>query len=204
MPGFGKSEEPKEAWNTDNFIELVKEFIQINKIDTITLIGHSNGGRIAIKMLSEGNLEFKVRRLILIGSAGIVHKKTAKQKAKLSIVKFGKKVLNTGIAKKIAPNALENLKKKMGSVDYRNATPVMRNTLVKLVNEDLKDRLPKVNVPTLLLWGENDTETPFDDAKIMEKEIPNAGLVPFKGCSHYVFLERPVQINNIIKNFMGK
>ena len=80
----------------------------------------------------------------------------------------------------------------------------MRNTLVKLVNEDLKGRLPKVNVPTLLLWGENDTETPFDDAKIMEKEIPNAGLVPFKGCSHYVFLERPVQINNIIKNFMGK
>ena len=48
MPGFGKSEEPKEAWNTDNFIELVKEFIKINKIDNITLIGHSNGGRIAI------------------------------------------------------------------------------------------------------------------------------------------------------------
>ena len=81
---------------------------------------------------------------------------------------------------------------------------ITQEELVKLVNEDLKDRLPKVNVPTLLLWGENDTETPFDDAKIMEKEIPNAGLVPFKGCSHYVFLERPVQINNIIKNFMGK
>lgn len=76
----------------------------------------------------------------------------------------------------------------------------MRNTLVKLVNEDLRSNLKEINVPTLLLWGENDTETPLEDAKIMEKEIPDAGLVTFKQCSHYVFLERPIQINNIIKN----
>ena len=202
MPGFGESEEPKEAMSVDDFVDLVKEFIKQNNIDNVTLIGHSNGGRIIIKMISEGKLDFKVRRAILIGSAGIVHKKTAKQKMKLSIVKFGKKVLSFSIIKKIFPNALENLKKKMGSVDYRNATPVMRNTLVKLVNEDLKDCLPKVNVPTLLLWGENDTETPLADAKIMEKAIPDAGLVTCKNCSHYVFLERPAQINNIINNFI--
>lgn len=202
MPGFGESEEPKESWNLDKFVDLVKKFIKINNMDNVTLIGHSNGGRIIIKMISEGNLDFKVKRVILIGSAGIVHKKTGKQKMKLSIVKFGKKVLSFSIIKKIFPNAIENLKKKMGSEDYRNATPVMRDTLVKLVNEDLRDCLPKINVPTLLLWGENDTETPLEDAKIMEKEIPDAGLVTFKNCSHYVFLERPVQINNIINNFI--
>ena len=80
----------------------------------------------------------------------------------------------------------------------------MRNTLVKLVNEDLKSKLKEINVPTLLLWGEKDTETPLEDAKNMEKEIPDAGLVTFKQCSHYVFLERPIQINNIIKKFMEK
>lgn len=153
-------------------------------------------------MLSEQNLEFKVKRAILIGSAGIVHKKTIKQKFKLGIVKIGKKILGTKIVTKIAPNVLENFKKRLGSVDYRNATPVMRNTLVKLVNEDLRSNLKEINVPTLLLWGENDTETPLEDAKIMEKEIPDAGLVTFKQCSHYVFLERPIQINNIIKKFM--
>ena len=73
-----------------------------------------------------------------------------------------------------------------------------------IINEDQRKYLPNIKAPTLLIWGENDTETPIEDAKIMEKEIPNAGLVAFKGCSHYVFLERPVQINNIIKNFMGK
>ncbi len=155
-------------------------------------------------MLSEQNLEFTVKRAVLIGSAGIVHKKTIKQKVKLGIVKIGKKLLGTKFALKIAPNALENFKKRFGSTDYRNATPVMRNTLVKLVNEDLKSKLKEINVPTLLLWGEKDTETPLEDAKNMEKEIPDAGLVTFKQCSHYVFLERPIQINNIIKKFMEK
>ncbi len=79
----------------------------------------------------------------------------------------------------------------------------MRDKLVKLVNEDLKENLKEIKVPTLLLWGENDKETPFEDAKIMEKEISNAGLVSFKDCSHYVFLERPVQINTIINNFIN-
>ncbi len=203
MPGFGKSEEPKDAWNINNFVELVKEFIQLNNLDDLTLIGHSNGGRIIIKMLSTGNLDFKVKRVILIGSAGIVHKKTFKQRLKLNIVKLGKKILNIPIIKKIFPHALENLKNKMGSADYRNATPVMRDTLVKLVNEDLKNNLSSINVPTLLLWGENDTETPLEDAKIMEKEIPDAGLVSFKNCSHYVFLERPFEIYTIINNFVN-
>ncbi len=202
MPGFGESEEPKESWNLNDFVSLVKKFIKKNNIDNVTLIGHSNGGRIIIKMLGEGHLNFKVRKAILIGSAGIVHKKTLKQKLKLFIVKLGKKILSFSIIRKIFPNALEKLKKKMGSADYRNATPIMRDTLVKLVNEDLKDYLNKIKVPTLLIWGENDTETPLEDAKIMEKEIPDAGLVTFKNCSHYVFLERPIQVNNIIKNFI--
>ena len=75
----------------------------------------------------------------------------------------------------------------------------MFERMIPLIGEDY---LNKIKVPTLLIWGENDTETPLEDAKIMEKEIPDAGLVTFKNCSHYVFLERPVQINNIINNFI--
>ena len=202
MPGFGKSDEPKEPWNVDNYISLVKEFIRQMNIKELSIIGHSNGGRICIKMLADNNLEFKVKKLILIGSAGIVNKKTLKKRVKIATVKIGKKFLSLPIIKNIFPNTVEKLKNKMGSVDYRNASPVMRNTLVKLVNENLIDRLPEIKVPTLLLWGENDAETPFANAKIMEKMIPNAGLVSFEGCSHYVFLERPMQINKIINNFI--
>lgn len=74
--------------------------------------------------------------------------------------------------------------------------------MVKLINEDLKVYLPNINAPTLLLWGEKDTATPIEDAYIMEKSIPDAGLVKVDGCTHYVFLEQPIYINKIIKTFL--
>ena len=121
MPGFGKSDEPKEPWNVDNYISLVKEFIRQLNIKELSIIGHSNGGRICIKMLSDNNLEFKVKKLILIGSAGIVNKKSLKKRLKIATVKIGKKFLSLPIIKNIFPNTVEKLKNKMGSVDYRNA-----------------------------------------------------------------------------------
>lgn len=202
MPGFGESDEPKESWDIDNFIEFVKEFIEVQKIKELDLIGHSNGGRIIIKLMSQ-KLDFKVNKIILIGSAGIVHKKTFKQKLRVRIFKLGKKFASTKLMKKISPNMLERLQNHFGSADYRNASPIMKGTMVKLINEDVREYLPNIKVPTLLIFGENDTATPVSDAKIMEKMIPDAGLIVVNGCTHYVFLENPGYVNLIIKNFLG-
>lgn len=79
----------------------------------------------------------------------------------------------------------------------------MRAILSKVVNEDLTDRLPLIKVPTLLVWGENDTATPLRDAKIMEREIPDAGLVVFPGCGHYSFLENPRQFAAVLRSFIN-
>jgi pimeloyl-ACP methyl ester carboxylesterase len=98
---------------------------------------------------------------------------------------------------------LEKLKNSFGSDDYRNATPIMRETLVKLVNEDLKEYLPNIKAPTLLIWGELDTATPITDGEIMEKLIPDAGLVRVKDCTHYVFLEASAYVNKIIYTFLS-
>src|ERR1700729_3603511 len=62
---------------------------------------------------------------------------------------------------------------KRGSADYRASSGTMRGTLVRLVNEDLRDLLPQVHVPVLLIWGEQDTETPIDDGRLMERLIPD-------------------------------
>ena len=202
MPGFGKSELPKEEWNCDRYIDFVEEFIEEKGIKELDLIGHSNGGRIIIKMMSRKNLRFKVGKIILIGSAGIVHKKPFKIRAKVRMYKFGKKVLGSKIIKKLAPNAREKFQKNAGSEDYKNSPPVLRKSMVMLINEDMKTYLPNIKVPTLLLWGEKDTATPIEDAQIMEKMIPDAGLVKVAGCTHYVFLEQPAYINRIIKTFL--
>ena len=74
--------------------------------------------------------------------------------------------------------------------------------MVKIINEDLTELLKNIKVPTLLIWGENDTQTPIEDAKLMEKLIPDAGLVSIKDCTHYVFLERWDYISKIINVFI--
>ena len=79
---------------------------------------------------------------------------------------------------------------------------MMKRILSKVVNEDLKHVMPLIKAPTLLIWGENDTATPIGDAKIMEKLIPNAGLVSFPGCGHYSFLDNPIQFAAVLRSFL--
>lgn len=203
MPGFGKSQEPDNSWDLDNYVSFIIEFIKSQNIKELDLIGHSNGGRIIIKLMSSRKLDFKVNKIILIGSAGIVHKKTLLQNFKIKVFKFFKKILEFKPINALFPNLLLKLKNSFGSQDYRNASPVMKGTLVKLVNDDIRDFLPNIKVPTLLIWGELDTATPISDGEIMEKLIPDAGLIKVKDCTHYVFLERPSYVNKIIYTFLN-
>ncbi len=71
-----------------------------------------------------------------------------------------------------------------------------------IINEDLKKYLPEINVPTLLIWGENDTATPISDAKIMEKLIPDAGLVTYKNSGHFSYLENIQNCNVVLNEFL--
>lgn len=203
MPGFGESQEPEKGWNLDEYIDFVIKFIKAQNIKELDLVGHSNGGRIIIKLMGRENLDFKVNKIILIGSAGIVHKKKLSQKIKVRLFKISKKVVEVKPIKIMFPNLVTKLKNSFGSEDYRNASPVMKECLVKLVNEDVREYLPKITAPTLLLWGEKDTATPIEDAYLMEKLIPDAGLVKVEDCTHYVFLERAAYINTIISTFLN-
>ena len=193
MPGFGKSSKLEESWNLDDQIEFVKKFVKALKLKEFDLIGHSNGGRTIIKMMA-GDVDFKVGKIVLMGAAGIEHQKTAKQKAMIGAAKVAKKFIPKGM--------LEKMKQHAGSDDYRAAEPVMRDTLVKLVNEDLSEYLPKIKQPTLLIWGDLDTEAPVEDAIKMESLIPDAGLVRLGDCTHFAFVENPVYINRVIETFL--
>lgn len=203
IPGFGGSEEPKQAWDLDDYTQFIIDFIKSEKINELDLIGHSNGGRIIINLACKLNLEFKINKIILIGSAGIVHKKSFIKRAKIRIFKICKKILNIKLINNHFPELLDKLKNKFGSADYRSASPILRESMVKLVNQDVKESLPKISSPTLLIWGENDKDTPITDGELMAKSIPDAGIVKIKGASHYVFLEQPYYINKIIYTFLN-
>lgn len=201
MPGFGESEEPEEPWCVDDYVDFVLEFLKDYDFDKITLLGHSFGGRVIIKLASR-ELPFKIVKTILVDAAGVKPKKSLKQKIKQRIYKMTRWIFSLGIVMKLFPDALENLRKKNGSADYNSATPVMRQTLVKVVNEDLTHLMPNLTWPVLLIWGSADRATPLSDAKIMEKLMPEAGLVTFEGAGHYSFIERQGQYLRVLASFM--
>lgn len=196
FPGFGKSEEPKEVWGVDDYTDLVIKFIEKMNIKKLSLLGHSFGGRVIIKLVNRKDLNFKIDKLVLVDAAGIRHepKKTLKQK-------FYKKVFP--IIKKISPKFLNYIKTKVGSEDYKNATPMMRDILVKTINEDLKDLIPNIKNSSLLIWGENDTATPYSDAVYMNENIKDSGIVKIEKAGHFSFLENPYLVNKVLESFLG-
>lgn len=202
FPGFGKSDEPPEAWCVDDYADFVLTFCKELGITKTILFGHSFGCRVIIKLLSREGNPLDVKRVILTGAAGIkpIQSETAKKKA--SAYQRGKKFLSTPIMKKLFPNALEKLRTKHGSADYRAASLMMRQVLVKTVNEDLSGLLPLVKQEVLLIWGRNDDATPITDGERMEREMPDAGLAVIENAGHFAFLEQQVLFLRIVDSFL--
>ena len=202
MPGFGESQEPPSAWCVDDYVDFVIDFLKDYDNKEIMFLGHSFGGRVIIKLNSRENLPFRISKVILVDSAGIMPPKSNKKSFRTYYYKFGKAVLSTGLVQKIAPDALENFRKKMGSADYAAASPLMRQVLVKVVNEDLEPLIPNIKCPKLIVWGVNDTATPLSDGEKMEKLIKDSGLVKLENAGHYSFLEQQYTFNRVMCSFM--
>ncbi len=201
MPGFGESEEPKVPWCVDDYVDFILEFLKEYAPKKITILGHSFGGRVIIK-LSSRELPFEIEKVILVDAAGVKPKKSLKQKIKERIYKMTKWIFSLKIIMKLFPDALQNLRKRNGSADYNAASPIMRQTLVKVVNEDLCHLMPNVKCPALLCWGTLDDATPLSDGETMEKLMPEAALVKFEGAGHYSFLQCKAQFLRVLASFM--
>ncbi len=205
-PGFGQSQEPGEAWSLEDYCAFSKAFIDHvagPEDKEVILAGHSHGGRTLIRLVGSGMLERKVRKLILIDSAGIVHEKTPEQMRRIKRYKRGKKILSLPPVKALFPHALERLQSKSGSADYRMASPVMRQSMVKVVNEDVREYLPRIEAETLLVWGDQDQDTPLADGQLMERLIPGSGLAVLAGAGHFSFLDRQYQFLAVMRSFLG-
>lgn len=189
LPGFGKSEEPKGDWNLTDYVEMVHELLTELNIKNPNIIGHSFGGKLALMY----GVKYAPKRLVLLASPYKVKIKelTKKQKTLRKLKKIP--VLN--IFAEIA-------KKHMGSTDYRNASPKMREILVKHVNTDIQDTLNKIDCPSLIIWGTLDDAVPYEDGVQLEKLIKDSGLVTYEGCTHYAYLERLQQTINVLKSFI--
>ncbi len=198
FPGFGKSDLPKSPWNVGNYSSFLIKFIKQVGLTTKTdIIAHSFGGRVAIKLTVEQ--PELINKLILVNCAGIKPRRTYKYYLKTFLAKTGK------VAARVLGkpgNKIKNLiYQQIGSKDFQDAGP-MKDTFIKVINEDLQPSLKNVMASTLLIWGENDQDTPVYMGKIMEREIKNAGLVVLKNAGHYSYLDQFQQFCIITNNFL--
>lgn len=202
FPGFGESTEPREPWNVDAYTDFFIKFMEALKVESATLIGHSYGGRVIIKLANRKALPFEIERIVFVDAAGIMSKKSLSHKMKIIRYKMLKKLFLNKVFYALFPELVDDWKSRQGSADYRNATPIMRQCLVMAVNEDLTSLLPNIKQDTLLIWGDKDTATPLSHAKQFEELIPSAGLVVLEG-GHFSFLDQPAKFKSILQSYFG-
>lgn len=198
LPGFGQSPEPSTVWGTADYAAAIIGLFQELNIQHPILIGHSFGGRVIIRMAEQ----VRPRKIILTGGAGIRPQRSLSYYLKVYTYKALKRLATLPVLRSLTAPMLERYRSKAGSADYQQASETMRGVLVKAVNEDLRDLLPGIQAPTLLIWGEKDTATPLRDGRLMEQKIPDAGLVVLSGGSHYAFLEQSARFLTIVGHFL--
>lgn len=203
MPGFGDSAPPTGAWTVDEYADFVLDFLNARGVRRAVVIGHSFGGRVGIKLAARGASPLDIPKMILVDAPGIKPKKTAAAHLRQIGYKAVRNVLSFGPLREACAGVLEQWRRSHASEDYLNATPLMREVLVKVVNEDLAPCLPRIKCPTLLIWGEHDADVPMADARIMEAVIPGSGLAVVAGAGHYPFLDQPYVFGRIVDSFLN-
>ncbi len=202
LPGFGGSEEPSAPWTTPQYADFVLAFCEALGITEATVMGHSNGGRILLELLSRDSSSLSVRKMVLLDSAGIPAQHSLSYYARVYTFKCIKAVFSLPGIRHLFPNAVDKARRRFGSSDYRQASPVMRQSMVLALGYDCTPLLPRIKASTLLIWGRNDTATPLSDGQLMEKRIPDAGLVVLEG-GHYAFAEQFEKCRRVLDSFLG-
>jgi len=176
VPGLTAASD--KVWTLDSYVEWLRG--ELAGEQDIILIGHSNGGRIAIAYAARYGQAAGLSRLILIDSAGVVHDELP---LRIKRAFFG---FMARIGKPLAavPSVRKAFYRLIGGKDYGNAAPNMRATMATLIRQDLVPVLPQVRIPTLIIWGTNDTATPLSDAHIMATGIADSTLVAIDGAGH--------------------
>lgn len=201
LPGFGCSQEPDRPFTPDDYGDFVLAFAEALGITEAIVIGHSNGGRILIKLLARPLLPLTVKKAVLIDSAGLPAHHSFGYYVKVYSFKAFKALFSLPPLKRLFPHAVERARNRHGSSDYQKASPLMRRSMVIALNENVTDCLKLIRASTLLIWGRQDTATPLSDGQTMESLIPDAGLAVLEG-GHWAFAERAEHCHRILDAFI--
>lgn len=202
MPGVGGTEEPRAPLTLADYAAFTLDFCREMGLESVLLMGHSHGGRVALSLLEDPACPVRFPRAILMDAAGVRLPASAGQKRRQAAYKL-LKTLGTGrLTAPLFGDLYEQERDKRSSADYRAATPVMRETMKNVLPCDLREHMPDITAQVLLIWGENDTATPLSHGRIMEERIPGAGLAVIRGAGHFCFADNWPQFSAVMRAFL--
>lgn len=204
FPGFGSSGRPPEPWGVPEYAACLYQLLKELDFLPCAAVGHSFGCRVIAYLAAENHDVFT--KIVFTGAAGLRKPQTEEGKKRSERYQKLKKIADradqTGFFGNLPEKAREKLRRKYGSADYNALDAEMRKTFVKVISQDLQDCYSRIQQPVLLLWGDQDTETPLWMGEKMEKLIPDAGLVIFEGGTHFAYMEQLNRFNTVVGNFL--
>lgn len=199
LPGFGKSDFMQEAWDVSDYAKFLNDFLKKLGISKPVLVGHSFGGRIAIKF---GVLyPNKISKLVLVDSGG-VRLKYARRFAFLILAKLGKIIWPFPLIKLKKDALRKKFYAAIKANDYWEPNPILKKTLLKIIAEDLRNEAKKINSPTLIVWGEKDLITSRKEGLLLANSIKNSRLTFIKDAGHWPFIEKTREFAKILIDFI--
>jgi len=199
LPGFGESDKPPATWSMHDYVNFVLAYLDYHGLDKVYLFGHSFGGRLGLVLGAEH--PERIIKMALADSAGVRGKPSIIGQIRLKTFHAVQNTLRKIGMSGQADRLREWYTDKYGSADYKAAQGVMRETFVKVVNEDLLSYAARVKPSTLLFWGDQDADTPLWQGQLLEKTIPDAGLVVWEGAGHYSYLEQLADTVRVMDHF---
>jgi len=199
LPGFGESTMPLQPWELNDYVDWVNSFCKKENLSQVLLLGHSFGGRVAIKFAAK--YPERLQGLILSDAAGISREKIFRI-GFLLLSKFGKLLTALPILNRFQGYFRKFLYFFLGQRDYFLAEGTMKETFKKIITEKLTAYLEEIKVSTLVVWGEEDGVTPLKDAFLINRKIKNSKLVVLSGVGHSPNLEVPQKLSEVILNFL--
>lgn len=198
LPGFGGSQAPPAAWGLTDYAQFVHHFLQKIHIDGLwAIIGHSNGGAIALRGLGQDVLQ--TDHLVLIASAGVRNVYKGRNKALRLVTKAGK-LVTTPLPAVVKKKLRRSLYKTVGS-DMLVAEH-LQETFKRIVTDDVRGDAKRILIPTLLLYGEKDEATPLWYGEQYHELIAGSTLEVIGGAEHFVHLEKPQLVQKAIEEFL--
>lgn len=184
LPGFGKTPFPKNAWSSLDYAKCLNYYIQEMRIKKVEILGHSFGGKVAAQFATL--YPEKAEKLIFVSSSGLNRKRTIPEALKFLGIRSLGKILKT-LDKTISTKVYETwFIPKFASSDYKNAKE-MRPTLLKTLKEDLTGVFSNIQAKSLILWGEEDRETPLQMGIRIHRLIKDSMLIVLERKGHNPF-----------------